>query len=107
MNKITESTIEKFIIELLEKSGCQYVYALYTNTPERNRFEDGLVLERMRSAVGRITQNKAKTSDTKDEQGINSKQIRTIEKLRDMLLLKLISVQIRIKNLENFNGVIN
>ena len=37
----------------------------------------------------------------------NSKQIRTLKKLRDTLLLKLISVQIRIKNLENFNGVIN
>jgi len=38
---------------------------------------------------------------------INNKQIRTLEKLRDTLLPKLISGQIRIKNLENFNGVIN
>ncbi len=27
MIKITESVIEKFAIELLEKRGCQYVYA--------------------------------------------------------------------------------
>jgi len=27
MNKITESEIEKFAIELLEKQGYQYVYA--------------------------------------------------------------------------------
>jgi len=27
VNKITESAIEKFAIELLEKSGCQYIYA--------------------------------------------------------------------------------
>ena len=37
----------------------------------------------------------------------NMLQIRTLEKLRDMLLPKLISGQIRIKNLENFDGVIN
>ncbi|NQE05821.1 Type-1 restriction enzyme MjaXIP specificity protein [ANME-1 cluster archaeon GoMg1] len=37
----------------------------------------------------------------------NCFQIRTLEKLRDMLLPKLISGQIRIKNLENFDGVIN
>ncbi len=27
MSKITESTIEKFAIELLERQGCQYIYA--------------------------------------------------------------------------------
>ena len=37
----------------------------------------------------------------------NHNQICTLEKLRDTLLPKLISGQIRIKNLENFNEVIN
>jgi hypothetical protein len=27
MNRITENMIEKLVIELLEKQGCQYVYA--------------------------------------------------------------------------------
>ena len=27
MTKITESAIEKFAIEFLEKQGCQYIYA--------------------------------------------------------------------------------
>jgi len=27
MSKITESEIEKFVTELLEKQGCQYIYA--------------------------------------------------------------------------------
>ena len=57
-NRITESEIEQFAIELLEKQGCQYVYAPDiapdSDTPERNRFEDVLLLERLRNAVGRI-----------------------------------------------------
>ena len=40
MTKITESEIEKFAIELLEKSGFQYIYApsiaLSSKTPTRN-----------------------------------------------------------------------
>lgn len=58
MNKITESAIEKFAIELLEKSGCQYIYAPSiapdSQTPERKSFEDVLLLARLRIAVGRI-----------------------------------------------------
>jgi len=101
MNKITESAIEEFAIELLEKSGYQYVYASDiapdSDTPERARFEDVLLLERLQSAVGRITQNKAKTIDTKDDQGLNSKQIRTIEKLRDTHLPKLMSGEVQVE----------
>ena len=42
--KITESAIEKFAIELLEKQGYQYIYAPSiapdSETPERESFED-------------------------------------------------------------------
>jgi type I restriction enzyme R subunit len=55
-NKITESAIEKFAIELLEKSGYQYIYAPSiapdSETPERKSFED--VLERLQTAACRI-----------------------------------------------------
>lgn len=58
MNKITESAIEKFAIELLEKSGYQYSYAPSiapdSETPERESFEYVLLLERLQTAVGRI-----------------------------------------------------
>ncbi|MFH0997556.1 MAG: type I restriction enzyme endonuclease domain-containing protein [Pseudomonadota bacterium] len=58
MNKITESAIEKFAIELLEKSGFQYIYAPSiapdSETPERASFADVLLLERLQTAVGRI-----------------------------------------------------
>jgi len=92
MSRISESAIEKFTIKLLEKHGYQHDY-----TPERNRFENVLLLERLQSAVGRITQNKAKTSDTKNDQGMNSNQIRTLKELRDTLLPKLMSGEVRVK----------
>ncbi|NQE52724.1 hypothetical protein C5S29_03955 [ANME-1 cluster archaeon GoMg3.2] len=101
MTKITESTIKELSIELLEKSSYQYVYAPDiapdSDTPERARFDDVLLLERLQSAVGRITQNKAKTSDTNDDPGINSNQISTLEKLRDTHLPKLMSGEVRVK----------
>ncbi|MFQ5676895.1 MAG: type I restriction endonuclease, partial [bacterium] len=57
-NKITENTIEKFTIELLEKQGYQYIYAPSiapdSETPERQSFEDVLLMERLQTAIGRI-----------------------------------------------------
>lgn len=58
MSRITESAIEEFAIELLEHQGYQYIYAPDiapdSDTPERDRFEDVLLLEILRKAVGRI-----------------------------------------------------
>ena len=99
--KLTESGIENLAIELLEKSVYHHIYAPFiapdSETPERRSFEDVLLLECMQSAVGRITQNKAKTIDTNDDQGINSNQIRTLEKLRDTLLPKLMSGKVQVE----------
>jgi len=57
-NKITESAIETFAIERFEKLGYQYVYAPDiapdSESPERERFEDVVLLERLRSAVASI-----------------------------------------------------
>jgi len=109
MTKLFESDIEEFAINLLEKQGYQYVYAPNiapdSDTPERNRFEDVLLLERLQSAVGRITQNKAETIDTKDDQGLNNNQIRTLEKLRDTLLPKLMSGEVRVKLEQEGGGI--
>jgi len=68
MTKITESAIEKFAIELLEKQGYGYIYApsiapdlsacnaqAGSNTPERQSFKDVLLMERLQSVVGRLT----------------------------------------------------
>ncbi|MBL7083405.1 MAG: type I restriction endonuclease subunit R [Candidatus Aminicenantes bacterium] len=58
MERITESAIEKFAIEVLEKQGYQYIYAPDiapdSETPEREIFEDVLLTERLQTAVGRI-----------------------------------------------------
>jgi len=58
MSKITESEIEQFAIELLEKQGYQYIYAPSiapdSETPERESFKDVLLLEQLQTAVGRI-----------------------------------------------------
>ncbi|WP_366924854.1 type I restriction endonuclease subunit R [Metallumcola ferriviriculae] len=57
-NRITENSIEKFAIQLLEKVGYQYIYAPDVApdsvSPERKSFEDVLLLERLQKAVGRI-----------------------------------------------------
>ncbi|KAF5414847.1 MAG: hypothetical protein C5S48_07440 [Candidatus Methanogaster sp.] len=57
-NKITESEIEQFAIELLKNQGYQYMYAPDiapdSETPERSLFEDVLLLKRLKKAVGRI-----------------------------------------------------
>ncbi len=61
VNKITESEIEEFAVELLESNGFQYLYAPDiapdSNTPERQSFEDVLLLDRLQKAVGRINPN--------------------------------------------------
>jgi len=58
MTRITESAIEKFAIKLLERQGYDYLYgpdiAPDSKTPERDSFEDVLLLDRLRTSVGRI-----------------------------------------------------
>ncbi len=67
--KITESAIEKFTVELLEKSGYQYLYAPAiapdSETPERESYEEVLLLERLRTALGRI--NPSVAADAREE----------------------------------------
>ncbi len=69
MTRVTESEIEKFAIELLERQGYQYLYAPSiapdSDTPERQSFEDVLLMERLQSAVGRI--NPSIPSDARED----------------------------------------
>jgi len=61
MTKITENTIEKFAIEQLERLGYDYIYAPNIapdgERPERNSYEDVLLIERLQNAVRRINPN--------------------------------------------------
>ncbi|MCK4543646.1 MAG: type I restriction endonuclease subunit R, partial [Spirochaetales bacterium] len=81
-NRITENTIEEFAIELLEKSGYHYIYApdiaSDSDTPERESFEDVLLLERLRAAVGRINPDipaKVREDAIKQIQRLNSPEL--------------------------------
>jgi len=57
-NKITESTIEEFAIDLLEQQGFRSIYgpdiAPDSETPERDSFEDVILIDRLRESVARI-----------------------------------------------------
>jgi type I restriction enzyme R subunit len=58
MKIITESDIELFAIEILEESGYHYIYgpniAPDSDQPERQSFEEVLLIERLKNAVDRI-----------------------------------------------------
>jgi type I restriction enzyme R subunit len=61
MNKITESDIELLAIEELEALGWQYIYgpqiASDGEFPERDTYQDVILKERLRQAIGRINQH--------------------------------------------------
>jgi type I restriction enzyme, R subunit len=68
-NKLTESQIESFAIDLLEKQGFSYLYgpdfAPDSDNPMRSSFEDVIIVEKLRSAVARI--NKGIPTDALDD----------------------------------------
>ena len=69
MTRITENSIEEFAIELLDKLGYEYIYAPNIapdgETPERETYEQVLLVERLKNAVKRI--NKSIPADTQAE----------------------------------------
>ncbi|MDT3701157.1 MAG: type I restriction endonuclease subunit R [Thermincola sp.] len=84
MTKITESAIEKFAIELLEHQGYHYIYAPSiapdSDTPERQSFEDVLLMERLQTAVDRINPRipaDAREDAVKQIQRLNSPELIT------------------------------
>jgi len=68
-NKITENIIEEFTIELLERLGYDYIYAPDIahdgDKPERNSYDEVLLLGRLHDAVRRI--NPTIPVDSQDE----------------------------------------
>jgi len=58
MKRITEQAIEDFAIDILEKKGYHYLYgpdiAPDSDTPERESFEDVLLLTRLETAIDRF-----------------------------------------------------
>lgn len=66
MTKLTESAIEKFAIELLEKQGYEYLYgpdiAHDSDNPLRSSFADVLLLGKLQSAIKHINPNIPQTA---------------------------------------------
>ncbi len=58
MNKLNESNVEQFAIKLLKNLGYQYFYgpdiAPDGKSPERESYEDVILLNRLREAIKRI-----------------------------------------------------
>ena len=82
MNRLTESAIEEFTIELLEKLKYQYIYAPDIapdgEKPERNTFEEVLLIERLQEAVGRMNPkvpSEAREDALKQIQRLNSPEL--------------------------------
>ena len=82
MIKITENDIELLAIEQLEKLGYNYIYAPDiapdSETPERETFEDVLLVEHLKSAIDRINPTipaEAKEDALKQIQRLNSPEL--------------------------------
>jgi type I site-specific restriction-modification system R (restriction) subunit/very-short-patch-repair endonuclease len=83
-NKLTESTIESFAIELLEVLGYHYIYAPDishdSDSPERTSYEEVLLINRLREAVRRInpdTPSEVQEEAIKEIYRINSPELIT------------------------------
>lgn len=82
MTRITENIIESFAIELLEKLGYEYIYAPDiapdSENPERNSYEEVLLVNRLHNAVKRINHSipaDAQTEAIKEIQRIASPEL--------------------------------
>ena len=107
MNKITENTIEFFAIELLEKLGYEYIYAPNiapdSKTPERESFEQVLLLGRLQNAVKRINPSipaGAQADAIKEIQRISSPELLANNETFHRLLTEGIPVTKRIDGIE-------
>ncbi|MBN1696749.1 MAG: DUF3387 domain-containing protein [Spirochaetales bacterium] len=85
MTRITESAIETFAVELLEKHGYQYIYgpdiAPDGEAPERASFEDVLLPERIKKAVSRI--NPAIPADAREDAVKQTQRLNSPELIAD------------------------
>jgi type I restriction enzyme R subunit len=103
MTRITENIIEAFAIELLDKLGYAYVYgpdiAPDSENPERDSFEQVLLVNRLQNAVRRINPTippDAQAEAIKEIQRIASPELLTNNETFHRLLTEGISVSKRV-----------
>ncbi len=82
MTKLTENAIEQFAIKLLQNLGYQYIYApdiaADGDRPERNNFEEVLLIKHLQNAISKINPNvpiDAQQEALKAVQRINSPEL--------------------------------
>ncbi|HOS57582.1 MAG TPA: HsdR family type I site-specific deoxyribonuclease [Bacteroidales bacterium] len=107
MNTLTEFDIEQFAISLLEKLGYEYIYAPNiapdSKTPERESFEQVLLLGRLQNAVKRINPSipaGAQADAIKEIQRISSPELLANNETFHRLLTEGIPVTKRIDGIE-------
>ncbi len=103
MTRITEHSIESFAIELLDKLGYEYIYAPNIapdgETPERETYEQVLLIERLQNAVKRINKSipaDAQAEAIKEIQRIASPELLANNEAFHRLLTEGISVSKRV-----------
>jgi len=103
MIRITENIIEEFAIELLDKLGYEYIYAPNIapdgETPERDTYEQVLLVNRLQNAVKRINKSiptDAQAEAIKEIQRINSPELLTNNETFHRLLTEGIPISKRI-----------
>lgn len=103
MTRITENIIESFTIELLDKLGYEYIYppdiAPDSENPERNSYEEVLLVNRLQNAVKRINHSipaDAQTEAIKEIQRIASPELLTNNETFHRLLTEGIPVSKRV-----------
>jgi type I restriction enzyme R subunit len=113
MTKITEHSIESFAIEIFKELKYDYIYAPDiapdSQTPERDSFEQVLLLERLQNAVKRL--NKSIPADAQAEaikmiQRFASPDLLTNNETFHRLLTEGIPVTIRVDGMERGDRVL-
>jgi type I restriction enzyme R subunit len=103
MTRITENIIESFAIELLDKLGYEYIYAPDiapdSENPERDSFEQVLLLNRLQNAVKKINHGipaDAQAEAIKEIQRISSPELLSNNETFHRLLTEGIPVSKRV-----------
>ncbi|HOH23239.1 MAG TPA: type I restriction endonuclease, partial [Bacteroidales bacterium] len=112
MNTLTEFDIEQFAISLLETLGYEYIYAPNiapdSKTPERENFEQVLLLGRLQKAVNRINSSipaDVQAEAIKEIQRISSPELLANNETFHRLLTEGIPVSKRVDGIERGDRV--
>lgn len=112
MSRITEQIIEEFTVELLESLGYEYIYGPFIapdgEHPERESYEQVLLIDRLENAVRRINKSiplQQQTEAIREIQRLNSPDLLTNNEVFHKLLTEGIPVIKQVKGEERGDRV--